>query len=143
VTGRIVHATAVEVAVSAERAFDYLSDGLKQSEWALGSWNREEVGDGMFRGTSLFTGEPAYIRILASRELLLIDYEVGPSPDRLYRVNGARIVAGPALARDPETCVVTLIKWRLPDQDEDSWRHACATFDTEIRMIKGRLERGF
>ncbi|HET8587051.1 MAG TPA: hypothetical protein VFM74_04160 [Candidatus Limnocylindria bacterium] len=142
-SGGLVHATAVEVAVSAERAFEYLSDGLKQSEWALGSWNREEVGEGMFRGTSLFTGEPTYVRILASRELLLVDYEVGPAPDRLHRVNSARVIAGPALARGTETCVVTLIKWRLPDQDDDSWRHACATFDTEIRMIKGRLERGF
>lgn len=139
----IVHATAVEVAVPAERAFDYLSDGLKQSDWALGSWNREQLDDGVFRGTSLFTGESTYVRILATRELLLVDYEVGPSLDRLYRVNSARVIGGPALARDAAACIVTLIKWRLPDQDGDVWLHACATFDTEIRMIQGRLERGF
>lgn len=142
-SGGLVHATAVEVAVPAERAFDYLSDGLKQSEWALGSWNRERVDESVFRGTSLFTGESTYVRIVATRELLLVDYEVGPSLDRLHRVNSARVVAGGGLARDPATCVVTLTKWRLPDQDDDVWTHACATFDTEIRMIQGRLERGF
>jgi hypothetical protein len=143
VSGRLVHSSAVEVAVPAERAFEYLADGLKQSEWALGSWRREQVGDGLFRGTSLFTGELVYVRITATRPLLLVDYEVGPSPERLMRVNSARAIPGEVLGRGPETSVVTLTKWRLPGQDDEAWEHACATFDTEIRMIKGRLERGF
>jgi hypothetical protein len=142
-SGTLVHATAVEAAIAPEQAFEYPADGLKQSQWALESWDREKIGDGLFRGTSLFTGEAAYVRIAATRALLLVDYEVGPSPDALRRVNSARVVPGAALGRDPQICVVTLMKWRLPGQDDDAWRHACATFDTEIHMIQGRLERGF
>src|SRR5207244_2159160 len=33
----IFHAASAEVAVDAEEAFDYLSDGLRQGEWTLGS----------------------------------------------------------------------------------------------------------
>jgi len=41
------------------------------------------------------------------------------------------------------TCVVTLMKWRTAGQTDDEWRRACVTFDTEIHMIKGRLELRF
>lgn len=140
--GRIAHVAAVEVAVLPERVFAYLADGLKQSEWALGSWNREQVGDGLFRGTSLFTGAAVYVRITSHPEQLLVDYEVGPSPETMRHVNSARVVPATALGADGG-CVVTLMKWRLPDQDDESWDHACATFDVEVRMIKGRLELGF
>lgn len=142
-SGSIVHAVALEVGVSADRAFDYLADGLRQSDWALGSWDREQIGADLFRGTSLFTGETTYIRITATPEVLLVDYEVGPTPETLMRVNSARAVPGPALGRAQGTSVVTLMKWRLAGQDDDQWHLARATFETEIHMIKGRLERGF
>jgi hypothetical protein len=38
---------------------------------------------------------------------------------------------------------VTLMKWRTADQGDDAWARGCVTFDTEIHMIKGRLELGF
>lgn len=142
-TARLVHASAAEVAVPAEQAFAYLADGMKQTDWALGSWNREQIGVDLFRGTSLFTGAPVYVRVTPQPELLQVDYEVGVSSDAMMRANSARVIPGEALGRDPTTCVVTLLKWRLPDQDDDAWEHACATFDTEIKMIQGRLERGF
>lgn len=138
-----MHAVAVEAHVPAERAFAYLADGIRQSDWALGSWDREQLGPDLFRGTSLFTGEATYVRITATPALLLVDYEVGPAPEALMRVNSARAVPGEALGRDAGTSIVTLMKWRLPGQDDEQWQLACATFDTEIHMIKGRLERGF
>ena len=139
----IFFAASVEVAVSAERAFAYLADGIRQGEWTLGSWNRERVGPQLFRGRSLFDGSEAFIRISADPAQLLVDYEVGPAPDRLLRVNSARAVPGPLVGRDEGTCVVALMKWRLPDQDDEAWRRACVTFATEVHMIKGRLELGF
>jgi hypothetical protein len=140
---RLAHAATVLVAVPAEIAFAYLADGLKQSDWALGSWNREDVGDGLFRGLSLFDGGETYVRLEPDPARLLVDYWVGPAPDRLLRVNSARVVPGPAVGHPEATCLVTLTKWRTPAQPDDDWERACATFDTEVHMIRGRLEVGF
>lgn len=137
------HAATALVAVPAAAAFAYLSDGLKQSDWALGSWRREQLGDGLFRGTSLFDGGETYVRLEADPECLLIDYWVGADPAQLLRVNSARVVPGPAVGRPDGTCLVTLMKWRTPSQTDEEWARACVTFDTEIHMIKGRLELGF
>ena len=93
----LFHGSTVVVAVPAETAFAYLSDGLRQSEWALGSWHRERIGEQLFRGTSLFDGSEAFIRISADESLLLVDYAVGPSLEQMPRVNSARVVPGPLL----------------------------------------------
>jgi len=142
-SGDLFHAASIEVAVPAETAFAYLSDGLRQGEWTLGSWNRELAGDGLFRGTSLFSGADTFVRITAHPEQLLVDYEVGSAPDRLLRVNSARIVPGPAVGRPGGTCLIALTKWRGPSEDDVGWQRGCSAFDTEIHMIKGRLELGF
>ena len=139
----LFHASSVEVAVPAEEAFAYLSDGLRQGEWALGSWQRERIAADLFRGTSLFDGSDVYVRITSDPRLLLVDYEVGSAPDRMLRVNAARVVPGPLVGRPDGTCVVTLMKWRTPAQNDEQWQRACVTFDTEIHMIRGRLEIGF
>ena len=139
----LFHGATAEVAVAAEVAFAYLADGLRQGEWALGSWEREQIGDRLFRGVSLFDGSATYVRITADPEWLIVDYEVGPSLEQMPRVNSARIIPGPALGRGVDTCLVTLMKWRTPGQSDEGWQRACVTFDTEIHMIKGRLELGF
>ena len=41
----LFHGSTIVVAVPAETAFAYLSDGLKQSDWALGSMQRERIGE--------------------------------------------------------------------------------------------------
>jgi hypothetical protein len=139
----IFHAASIEVSVPAEEAFAYLSDGLKQGDWTLGSWNREQIGERLFKGTSLFTGAETFVRITAHPEHLLVDYDVGLALDQMLRLNSARAVPGPAVGRAEGTCVIALTKWRQPDEDDTQWRRGCVTFDTEIHMIKGRLELGF
>ena len=139
----LLHAASIEVAVPAETAFAYLADGLKQSDWTLGSWDREQIGNQLFKGTSLFNGAETFVRITAHPEQLLVDYEVGPALDQMHRVNSARAVAGPLVGRAEGTCVVTLMKWRTASETDEHWRRGCITFDTEIHMIKGRLEIGF
>ena len=142
-SGGLFHASTIVVAVPAERAFAYLSDGLKQSQWALGSWEREQIGEQLFRGTSLFDGSEAFIRISADATWLLVDYAVGPTLERMPRVNSARIVPGELLGYPEGHCVVTLMKWRTAGQSDALWARGCVTFDTEIHMIKGRLELDF
>lgn len=139
----IFHAASIEVSVPAEAAFAYLSDGLKQGDWTLGSWNRKQIDERLFKGTSLFTGAETFVRITAHPEQLLVDYDVGPALDQMLRLNSARAVPGPLVGRAEGTCVIALTKWRQPDEDDAQWRRGCVTFDTEIHMIKGRLELGF
>lgn len=139
----LFHAATAQVGVPAETAFAYLGDGLRQADWALGSWKRIQVAEQLFRGRSLFDGSEVYVRISTNPEALLVDYEVGPAPDQLRRVNAARVVPGPLLGWPETTCVVSLMKWRSAAQSDDVWDRLCAAYDAEIHMIKGRLEVGF
>jgi len=131
-------AATAEVAVPAEQAFDYLADGIRQGEWTLGCSDRERVGDDLFRGRSLYDGRETYVRVLPRRELLLVDFEVGSSADALVPRISARV-----RPRGERACVVTLMAWRTPDQDDESWRRVRDLHRAEIHLIKGRLELSF
>ena len=139
----VSHSVSAVVAVDCDTAYAFLADGMNQSYWALGSWNRRAVGDGVFAGTSLFDGTELFVRVLPRPELLVVDFETGPSPDALEHRVEARVIAGGTLGRPPSTCVVTLTIWRSADVDDVTWELLGHSFATEIHMIKGRLELGF
>jgi hypothetical protein len=134
---------SIELAVPAERAFAYLADGMKQGEWALGSWNRRQLDDGLFAGTSLFDGSELVVRLTGYPEHLLVEYEVGPSADDLRPLVWARVVPGPVLGLEEGTCVATLAAWRPAGEPDERWERLGVAFATEVHMIKGRLELGF
>jgi hypothetical protein len=134
---------SVELAVPAERAFAYLADGMKQGEWALGSWNRRDLGDGLFSGTSLFDGSELLIRLTGHPEHLLVEYEVGESADALRPLVWARVVPGLVLGLGEARCVATLAAWRTAGEPDELWERLGHAFATEVHMIKGRLELGF
>jgi hypothetical protein len=134
---------SVEIAVPAEQAFAYLSDGMKQGEWALGSWNRRPAGDGLFAGDSLFDGKELLIRLDADHDLMLVEYHVGRSADALAPLVWARVVPGPVVGLTEDRCVLTLVVWRSAGDPPESWELLGHTFPTEVQMIKGRLELGF
>jgi hypothetical protein len=137
------HIASVEVAVPANAAFEYLADGMKQGEWALGSWNRRVVGDGLFAGTSLFDGRELLIRLIGHPELLLVEYQVGRSADALAPLVWARVVPGPTVGLADNRCVISLVIWRSAADSAEAWELLGHTFPTELQMIKGRLELGF
>jgi hypothetical protein len=137
------HVAGVEIAVPAAQAYAYLADGLKQGEWALGSWNRRPAGDGIFAGNSLFDGRELLIRLVAIPELMLVEYHVGRSADALAPLVWGRVVAGPVVGLDEDHCVLTLVVWRSAGDSEEAWELLGHTFPTEVQMIKGRLELGF
>jgi hypothetical protein len=116
---------------------------MNQSHWALGSWNRREVGDGVFAGTSLFDGSELFVRLVPHPDLRIVDFETGPSADSLRHTVEARVVAGEAVGSGPDTCVVTLTIWRSATTDDAGWDLLAHSFATEIQMIKGRLEHRF
>jgi hypothetical protein len=139
----MTHCVSVVVGVGSDSAFAFLADGMNQTHWALGSWNRRAHGDNLFSGTSLFDGTELFIRVLPRPELLIVDFETGPSPDALEHRVEARVIPGETLGRSPSTSVVTLTIWRAAGVDDESWDLLGHTFATEIHMIKGRLELGF
>ncbi len=134
---------SAEVLVPAAVAFAYMADGVRMGEWTLGSWNRRRISERLFVGTSLFDNTETYVEVQQHRDLLLIDYAVGKSPQRLVRCVSTRIVPGELCGRGPESCLVTLMAWRLPDQSDDDWRRVYQSYAVELPMIKGRLELGF
>jgi hypothetical protein len=134
------HTASIHIDVAPERAFEFMASGMEQTHWALGSWNRREVGDGVFTGKSLFDGRQLFIRLESSREHLLVDYYTGPSPQELRRAVMARIMPGEYLGRDPNSCVLALTTFRSDRVSPEAWARTYHAFKTEVHLIKGRLE---
>ena len=130
----IVHPNAIsastEVAVPPETAFEFMADGLKQDHWALGSMGRRDLGDGLFHGKSSFDGSDLYIRLQSDRELL---------PHVEARIRPGSWIG---LEGGDGSSVVTLTIWRWPGADDEEWEFHWHLWRTEIRLIKGAIERG-
>jgi hypothetical protein len=136
------HTASTLVDRPAAAAFAFMSDGLKQTRWALGSWDRRKLDDGLFVGTSLFNGRETYVRLTVDQVNLLVIYHVGASPEALQPRNMARVVPGPAVGLGPDKCLVTLSTWRAADTPEDRWRLTCVSHKTEMYMIRHLIESG-
>ena len=134
------HIASIEVAAPADAAFAYMADGMNQSHWALGSWDRRDEGGGMSSGVSLFDGTRLYVRLETDERLRLVDYAIGPDAGSLRRLVQARIVPGEELGRDPRTSVVTLVVWRHSGQTAEAWARTYHAFHTEVHLIKARIE---
>jgi hypothetical protein len=135
------HCASVCVSVPARVAYDFMADGMQQSNWALGSWNRRQYRDDIFAGDSLFDGKELFVRLVGDPELQLVDYYVGNDPDHLRRLVEARIVPGDELGMDAGSSVVTLVTWRDESMSDEQWELTYHVWRTEIHLIKGLLER--
>ena len=138
----LCHHATVFVTAPAERALDFMADGLKLGTWAMGCWNTRAAGPDLFVGTSLFDGQEGYVRIVVDRALMNVDYHVGAAPDRLAHMNTARIIPGAVLGRDPASAVVTLLAWRPAAMADEVWQRICITHEAEMLLIQSRLARG-
>jgi hypothetical protein len=134
------HTGSIEIQCDNETAIAYVADGIKQGEWALGSIDRREIGDGLFEGTSMFGAGPEYIRIRVDDENQVVYYDVGHSLDDLRTLNVIRVVPGPVLGGKSETCVMTLLSWRVQGTSDEAWTRNCVSHETEMYIIKARLE---
>ncbi|MGE0733847.1 MAG: hypothetical protein AB7G15_11500 [Alphaproteobacteria bacterium] len=136
------HTSSIEVAVPAAAAFEIMADGIKQGQWAWGSFDRREAAPGLFVGTSVFDGKETWVRLHADRERLTVDYEVGRSPETMQFRNAARVIPGPTLGRGADRCVITLLSWRLASQSDAAWEQFGVIHEAEMFLIRGLLERG-
>ncbi|MGF9694262.1 hypothetical protein AAIH46_15710 [Rhizobium sp. 0TCS1.26] len=135
------HSSSILVERPAEVAFTLMADGLKQGEWAWGSADRIEVEPGLFRGTSVFTGKHTFVRLNVDQARFQVDYEVGATPDAMQFRNMSRVIPGALLRMPPDTCVVSLITWRLATQTDAEWVQFGTIHEAEMFLIKGLVER--
>ncbi|KAJ6552662.1 hypothetical protein DFH09DRAFT_1167173 [Mycena vulgaris] len=123
---------SVLVEASPDVCFDFVRSGMKQTHWALGSMEREEVEPGLFCGTSLFTYNKLYIRIVAQPELsLLASLRFGTST-RVIDSSCVGEVAGKAL--------IVMNTWRHSSTSDADWELKSHFWPTEIALIKARIE---
>ena len=134
------HSSSIEVQAPVETVFDYLSDGVAQGDWTLGSMQRRKLEDNLYTGVSIFNGAEIMIRIDADRDNLVIYYHVGPEIGKLQPRNMVRILTGDMIGKDNDTCLVTLLSWRNHATDEQGWKLTCISHETEMFIIKNRLE---
>ncbi|WP_105425743.1 hypothetical protein [Neorhizobium tomejilense] len=135
------HSSSIMVERPAAVAFELMSDGLKQGQWAWGSLNRTEVEPGLFVGTSTFTGKQTFVRLHVDRHRFQVDYEVGAAKDAMQFRNMSRVIPGEFLRMGPDKCVVTLLTWRLETQTDAEWIQFGTIHEAEMFLIKGILER--
>jgi hypothetical protein len=135
------HSSTIQVNVEAVVAFDYLKDGVAQGDWALGSMQRRKIGDDLYSGTSIFSGAELFIRIDADSSRFTIYYHVGFDLDDLQARNMVRVIPGTVVGRTDAECLVTLLTWRSENVDEDKWKLTCVSHETEMFIIKNRLEQ--
>lgn len=137
----ICHTSSIEVDAGAQQAFDYLSDGVAQGEWALGSVDRERIGEHLYKGVSTFDGAELFIEIEADPKTLIILYHIGQDREAgLQPRNMIRVVAGPVVGKGDQTCVVTLLSWRPEGMPDERWKLICVSHETEMFIIKNRIE---
>lgn len=135
------HSSSIHVMRPAEIAFEIMSEGLKQGQWTWGSFDRTEVEPGLFMGHSVFTGKQTYVRLHVDKARLTVDYEVGGSPDAMQFRNMSRVIPGATLRMAPDSCVITLLTWRLATQSDAEWTQFGTIHEAEMFLIKGLLER--
>jgi len=118
-----------------------MADGIKQGRWAWGSFERTEVSPGLFKGRSVFTGKETYVRLHVDRPRFVVDDVVGAAPDTVQFRNMSRVIPGGLLKLGDDTCVVSLLTWRLANQSDAEWEQFCCIHEAEMLLIRGLLER--
>lgn len=136
------HSSSILVARPAAQVFDLMADGIRQGHWAWGSAEREDLGGGLYRGTSVFDGGRTFVRLLPDPERLIVDYEVGRSREAMQFRNMARVLPGPLLGHGEDACVVSLLTWRLASQTDEQWVQMGTVHEAEMFLIRGLAERG-
>jgi len=136
----LVHSVSTLCSAPPDHALAYLADPDRLGEWSLGCWGAEAV-DGAMRGTSLFDGGEAYVRVIPLPGQPIVDYEVGGDPGRLVRRISARVVPGEDAGGAAGSSLVVLTAWRERSMDDARWHRLVVAHDAEILILRHRLER--
>ncbi len=133
----LCYTVTATVAAPARVAFDYLADGAKVGEWALGALEAKRVGD-----SDLFLSKEhgLALRVDADAKRLVIDYHVGSSANDLVMRISTRVIAGETMGRGAGTCLVSMAAWRPKTFDDRRWSRLKAFHDAEIHLIREKIE---
>ncbi|MFO0987972.1 MAG: hypothetical protein U1F37_11505 [Alphaproteobacteria bacterium] len=125
------------VAAPARTAFDYLADGAKVGDWALGALAAKRVGD-----SDLFVSREHGIalRVDADPRRLVIDYHVGASASDLVMRIATRVIPGETMGRGAGSCLVSMAAWRPASFDDRRWSRLKGFHDAEIHLICEKIE---
>jgi hypothetical protein len=134
------HSASIEVHCAVQKAFDYLADGIRQGEWALGSIDRQHVEGNLFTGRSMFNGAAEFIRVEPDAIRGLIHFSVGPAPEAIKPLALIRVMSGDILGLPNTQCVVSLITWRPYGTPDAIWRRVESSHEAEMFIIKHQLE---
>ncbi|KAJ7692221.1 hypothetical protein B0H17DRAFT_1061610 [Mycena rosella] len=97
---------------------------MKQTHWALGSMEREEL----------------YIRIVAQPELRLVDYYTGTSPASLRFGTSTRVIDSSCVGEVAGKALIVMKTWRHSSTSDANWELKSHFWPTEIALIKVRIE---
>jgi hypothetical protein len=139
VSGDPSHCATALVGVPADRAYAFLVDPVALGRWSLGCMDLEPIGDGVYRGHSLFDGSEGWLSIDGDPQRRVVDYHVGTLEARSPRIS-ARVVPGPVCGLAPSECYISLLAWRSASMDAARWQRLCASHAAEIWLIKAQLE---
>jgi hypothetical protein len=136
------HITSVVVTSGAKGVFDRMADAANLHRWSFGTWKTEIAADGLILGTSLFDGSSILVRIDSDKARLIIDYHLGPDPQKLVPRIQLRVVPGGHVGLSDEQSVLTFIAWRSEAMDDDRWRRLTAAHEMEAMLVKSLIESG-
>ena len=133
----LCYTVTAQVAAPSRAAFDYLADGAKVGDWALGALAAKRVGD-----SDLFVSAAHGIafRVDADAKRLVIDYHLGSGANDLAMRISARVIPGEAMGRGAGTCLVSMAAWRPASFDDRRWSRLKAFHDAEIHLIREKIE---
>ena len=135
----LCHTVTAQVAAPAKRAFEYLADGSKVGEWALGALEAKRVGKSdVFQSGA--PGSGIAFRVDADAKRLVIDYHVGGSENDLVMRIATRVIPGETMGRGAGTCLVSMAAWRPKSFDDRRWSRLKAFHDAEIHLMREKIE---
>jgi len=140
ISDQYCHTCTCEVNAPAQQAFTYMADGMKQGEWTFGSWDRRQLEEQLFVGTSMFDNKETYIRIDTDPDRLLVYYHIGDDAEHLQARNMVRVIPGRLIGREDNICLVTLMAWRSSFMGDARWKQLCVSHETQMFIIKSRIE---
>lgn len=134
------HCATTVCEVAADDAYAFLADPKRLGVWALGCWGAQSIAEDTVRGTSLFDGDVAVVRVAGSAPSLTVDYFVGGDEGTMVPRISARVVPGPVVGRPARECLVTVLAWRAVGMSDERWARVVASHEAEVLILKARIE---
>ena len=139
-TDAMTHVVSIELAVTADRAFAFMSDPKALDRWSFGTWKTVLHEGGLVEGSAIFDGSVTWVKIDADRARGVIDFHLGKDRDALTPRIMARIVPGERLDLGANNCVLTMVAWRTRNMSDERWQRLVASHEFEVFLIKSLVE---